>query len=112
MAEDPGKQEEKLEFTPEGEALGYISLDQGRVLAMRTAAETPGTYGSSFANKPMAFEVVEAEETEDHYVITLGFRPQGEYAGRPGREQFSFRKKEVSPTVRFWPSPGQGGGFQ
>ena len=93
MAEDPGKQEEKLEFTPEGEALGYISLDQGRVLAMRTAAETPGTYGSSFANKPMAFEVVEAEETEDHYVITLGFRPQGEYAGRPGREQFFIQKE-------------------
>ena len=99
MAEDPGKQKEKLEFTSEGEALGYISLDQARVLAMRTAAETPGAYGSSFADQPMAFEVVEAEETEDHYVITLAFRPQGEYAGRPGREQF-FIEKEGSVAHR------------
>lgn len=41
MAEE-GKQEEKLEFTPEGEVLGYISLDQAVVLAMQTARATPG----------------------------------------------------------------------
>ena len=93
MAEDPGKQEEKLEFTGDGETLGYISLDQARVLAMRTARETPGAYGQLFLKAPMAFEVVEAEETEDHYVITLSFRPQGEYAGRPGREQFFIEKE-------------------
>ena len=28
MAEDQGKEEEKFDFTPEGEAVGYISLDQ------------------------------------------------------------------------------------
>ena len=40
-----GKQEEeKFDFTREGEALGYISLDQARVLAMRTAREAPGDY--------------------------------------------------------------------
>ena len=33
MAEE-GKEEEKQEFTPEGETLGYISLDQARVLAI------------------------------------------------------------------------------
>ena len=32
MAEEEGKQEEKFEFTAEGEALGYISLEQARVL--------------------------------------------------------------------------------
>ena len=37
MAEDQGKEEEKFDFTPEGEAVGYISLDQARVLAMRHA---------------------------------------------------------------------------
>ena len=43
MAEDQRKQEEeKFDFTREGEALGYIWLDQARVLAMRTAGETPG----------------------------------------------------------------------
>ena len=44
MAEDPKKkEEEKFDFTPEGEALGYISLDQARVFAMRNARENPGT---------------------------------------------------------------------
>ena len=37
MPENEGKKEEKLGFTLEGEALGHISLEQARVLAMRTA---------------------------------------------------------------------------
>ena len=93
MAEDQDKQEEKFDFTREGETPGYISLDQARVLAMRTARESPGSYGSSFTEVPMAFEVLEAEETEDHYVITLAIRPQGEYVGRPGQEQFFIEKE-------------------
>ncbi len=36
MAKDQGKKyEEKLEFTPEGEALGYIGLDQAQVRVLR-----------------------------------------------------------------------------
>ena len=93
MAADRSNKEEKLEFTPEGEALGYIYLDQARVLAMRTARETPGAYGPSYADFPMAFDVLEAEETEDHYIITLSFRPQGEFNGRAGREQFFIEKE-------------------
>ena len=46
MAEDQGKEEEKFDFTGEGEAVGYISLEQARVLAMQTVRETPGGYGS------------------------------------------------------------------
>lgn len=43
MADDPGsKEEEKFEFTPEGESLGYISLEQARVVAMQTARDEPG----------------------------------------------------------------------
>ena len=38
MAEESGKKRRrKLEFTPEGETLGYISLDQARVLALQYA---------------------------------------------------------------------------
>ena len=101
MAEDPGeKQEEKFEFTREGEGVGYISLDQARVLAMRTARETPGAYWSGLADVPMAFEVMEAEETEDHYVITLSLHPQGEFVGRQGREQFFIETgiPQIKPT--------------
>ena len=100
MAQDEGKQEEeKFDFTREGEVLGYISLDQARVLAMRTAREAPGDYGRRFRDSTMAFDVVEADETEDHYVITISFRPEGEFAGRPGREQF-FIEKEGAVALR------------
>ena len=57
MTEDQGKEkeEEKFDFTREGEAVGYISLEQARVLAMRTARETPDEYGSSYQGVPMVF---------------------------------------------------------
>ena len=93
MAEEEGKkEEEKLEFTPEGETLGYISLDQARIFAMRTARELPGEYGRRFRNVPLAFDVVETNETEDYYEVTLSLRPQGEFTGTAGREQFFIEK--------------------
>ena len=90
--EEEKKEEEKFEFTPEGETLGYISLDQARILAMRTARETPCAYGRRFRNVPMAFEVTAQEETEDHYAVTFSFRPEGEFTGTPGQEQFFIDK--------------------
>ena len=94
MAEDQEKKdEEKFEFTAEGEALDYISLDQAQVLAMRTARGAPGVYGTTYRDIPMAFEVVENADTEDHYVITLSFRSQGQFAGTPGQEQFFIEKE-------------------
>ena len=94
MAEDGGKKdEEKLDFDSAGQAFGYISLDQARVLAMRTARDNPGEYGRRLTDVSMAFEVVEEEETEDHYVVTLSFRPQGAFTGAPGQEQFFIEKE-------------------
>ncbi|MCH8281054.1 MAG: hypothetical protein IIC96_10290, partial [Chloroflexi bacterium] len=88
MAEDQEKkEEEKFEFDSAGEALGYIGMDQAQVRAMQVATETPGDYGSAYSGIPMAFEVVNAQETDDHYVITLSLRPQGDFSGRPGQEQ-------------------------
>jgi len=96
MTEDQDKKdEERFEFTADGEVLGYISSDQASVLAMRTARESPGDYGRRFRGTPMAFEVVEGEDTEDHYVITLSFRPQGQFTGNPGQEQFFIEKVGV-----------------
>jgi len=48
MAEDQGKEEEKFGFTGEGEAVNYISLAQAWLLAIRTAREPPGEYGSQY----------------------------------------------------------------
>ena len=100
MAEDQGKPEEgKFDFTREGEAVGYVSLDQARILAMRTAREAPGDYGRRFRNVAMAFEVLQADETEDFYQVTLSFRPQGQFTGTQGQEQF-FIEKEGNVAVR------------
>ena len=110
MSEDESKQEEKFEFTSEGETLGYISLDQARVLAMRTARETPGAYGPRFRSTPMAFEVTEENETEDHYVITLSFRPEGEFNGTPGREQFFISKEGILAVRQVLSLPKTEGG--
>ena len=95
MAEDQGKEEEKFEFTGEGEAVNYRSLAQARLLAMQTARESPGEYGSQYQGVSMAFEVVVAVEEEDYYTITLSFRPQGDFLGSPGQEQFFIEKTGV-----------------
>jgi hypothetical protein len=76
MAEEEAKKEkEKLEFTPEGEALGYISLDQARVLAMEHARDNREFYGPHYANRELVWEELSAEESEDYYRIRLSYRP-------------------------------------
>ncbi len=93
MVEEEGKkEEEKLEFTPEGETLGYISLDQARVLAIRHARQNTDFYGPDYADVTMVLEVVSQEETEDYYDIQLSFRPAGRFRGRSGVEQFIIDK--------------------
>ena len=99
MDEDQGKEEEKFDFTGEGEAVNYISLAQARLLAMQTAGETPANYGRRYQNVPMVFESVEDSENEDYYVVTLSFRPQGQFTGTPGQEQF-FIEKEGTIAIR------------
>ena len=44
MADYEGNKEEKFEFTAEGEALGYISLAQARLLALRHARDNRDFY--------------------------------------------------------------------
>ena len=80
------KEEEKFEFDSAGEALGYISLEQARLVAMQTARDEPGDYGPSFQGARMVFNVVEQEEGEDCYVVTMSFRPSGDFRGRLGQE--------------------------
>ena len=111
MAEDPGKEEEKFDFTGAGEAVGYISLEQARVLAIQTARETPGEYGSEYQTVSMAFEVVQANEGEDYYDVTLAFRPQGNFSGDPGQEQFFIEKEGTVAVRQVLSLPRRGGRF-
>ncbi|MCH8206941.1 MAG: hypothetical protein IH956_08045, partial [Chloroflexi bacterium] len=92
--EDLFDKEDKFDaFTPEGEALGYITLEQARLVAMQTARDDPGNYGSRFSGVRMVYEVVEQDEGEDYYTITMTFRPEGDFRGTPGREQFVIEKE-------------------
>ena len=108
MAEDQEKkEEEKFEFDSTGQALDYISLDQARVLAMRTARESPSSYGPRYLDVMMSFEVMTAEETEDYYIITLAVRPQESFAGSPGREQFFIEKEGSIEHRQVLRNPGR-----
>jgi len=93
MVEDEGQKEDKFDaFTPEGEARGYISLEQAVVVAMQAARDEPGDYGSRFAGVRMVFDVAGQEEREDFYDIRLSYRPAGRYSGESGVEQFTIDK--------------------
>lgn len=92
MNEEDGKQEEKFEFTPEGESIEYISLDQAKIQAIVHARDKQDFYPSMYAGIRLIWEVLVAEESEDHYDVRLSFRPGGGFQGKPGVEQLIFDK--------------------
>jgi len=59
---------------PEGEFLGYITLEQARVLPFRHAQDNAGFYGPSYARVTLFWEVTGQEEGEEFYSIRLSFR--------------------------------------
>ena len=93
MAEDQGnKEEDKFEFTAEGEALAWIGLEQARVVALRHARDNPDFYPHEYRNLPLAQEVIASEEGEDYYYVRLSFRPSGRFRGESGVELFTIDK--------------------
>ena len=86
------KAQEKFEFTSEGEALSYVSLDQARVLAMRTARDDTAFYGLTYSGRELVREELSAEESEDYYRIRLSYRPAERFNGTPGVELFMIGK--------------------
>ena len=106
-AEPEKKDEDKLEFTPEGESLGYISLDQARVFALQHARDNREAYGH-FTDQDLVWEVISSQETEDYYQITLSYSPASPFTGEPGTElltidkigRIEFRQIEAIPRPR------------
>ena len=92
MAGGPGKEEGKFDFTSEGEAIAYISLDQARILAIEYARDHIDFYGPDYEGVNFVWEFISAEDSEDYYEIRLSFRPSGRFHGDPGLEQFIFDK--------------------
>ena len=103
MSEEPGKEEDKFDLSPELE--GYISLDEARVLALQHARDNREVYGRS-ADAELVFEVVDAGETDDFYEVTLSFRPTGSFTGSPGLEQFVISKTGDIELRQVLKSPG------
>ena len=67
MPEQEGKREEHFEFDDAGEAVGYVSLDQIRVLAIRHARENTDSYSRRYGARSLVWEMVSQEEGEDYY---------------------------------------------
>ena len=58
MVDDGGNKEDKFDsFTSEGESLGYISLEQARVLAIRHARDNTDYYGDRYSGINLVWEV-------------------------------------------------------
>ena len=112
MAEDAGKkEEEKLEFDSMGQAIGYISLDQARVLALQHARDNREFYGRSYAQRDLVWEELNAEESEDYYRIRLSYRPARGFRGQPGVEQFTFDKAGPIELREILSEPRRSHGF-
>ena len=93
MADNPENKEEKPDlFSPSAEALGYISLEQTRVLAIRHAKDNTDFYGPRYSGIDLVWEVIGQEDGEEYYDIRLSFRPAGRFRGEPGVEQFVIDK--------------------
>ena len=88
MAEEPGKKDDKFEFTPELE--GYISLDETRVLALQHARDNREVY-APYSEAELVFDVVDAAETPDFYEVTLSYLPPGNFQS-PGTERITINK--------------------
>ena len=70
MVEEEGKKDdEKLDFTSEGETFGYISLDQAEVRAIEHARDNRDFYGPRYSQGDLVWEVLSSEESEDYYRI-------------------------------------------
>ena len=90
--EEGKKEEEKIEFTPEGETLGYISLDQARILAIEHVRDNTAFYGRRYARRELVWQVVSQQESEDYYDIRLSYQPARAFQGEPGLEQVTVEK--------------------
>ena len=78
MAEDQGKEEEKFDFTAEGEVLDYISLPQAVILSRRLGRENDEYYKERLGWTEVVWTELHSESIgEDYYKIVLQFRRPG-----------------------------------
>jgi len=111
MSEDQGKEEEKFDFTSEGEELGYISLDQAVLQARQLAQEDGERYQPRLGWDEIVWSEVSSEQREDTFRIVLQFRrpSRGVIEEQTGEEEFVFdlAGSMVFRQVLVWPEGGE-----
>ena len=75
----------------ESESPDHISITQASEMALRTARAS-ATRQRWFSRRRMLFDVLDEDEDKDGYTVVLSFRPEGDFEGTPGQEQFKFLK--------------------
>lgn len=80
-------------FDAFGEEIGgYISLEQARIAAIEHARNNQDFYGERYTRRQLTWEVLNSEEGEDYYYVTLSWRPAGRFKGEPGVERYTIDK--------------------
>ena len=71
---------------------GVISLEKARLHAVRYAQANIDVYQPEYQQGNLVWEVESAEEQDEFYYIYVTYRPFGDFAGTPGREEFIMDK--------------------
>jgi len=111
VAEDKGKEEEKFDFTSDGEDIRYISLDQALLQARQQAQEDGERYRVRLGWDEIVWSEISSEEREDTFRILLQFRRPGRgiSESQTGEEEFFFDQtgELVFRQVLAWPEVGE-----
>jgi hypothetical protein len=92
MAEDDINKEDKFDFTAEGEAFGYISLDQAVLRARLLVRQDEVRYLERLGWDEVVWAEINSDQREDTYRVVLQFRrpSRGLVEEQTGEEEFLF----------------------
>lgn len=95
VEDDDVNKDDKFEFDSTSEVVEYASLGQSELIAIQDVRNEPGNYGRQYEGVKMGYTVEHQKERADYYVITLLFRPEGDWNGGGGQERFFIEKEGV-----------------
>ena len=95
VKDDDVNKDDKFEFDSTSEVVEYASLGQSELIAIQDVRDKPGNYGRQYGGVKMVYTVEHQKERSDYYVITLLFRPEGDWNGGGGQERFFIGKEGV-----------------
>ena len=91
----------KLEFTAEGEAFGYISLDQARVRIIEHARDNRDVYGSSYSRGDLVWVALNQEESKECCGTRLSYQPASGFVCKRKIDHLTIDKDGPRPAPDF-----------